>query len=361
MEEEPWTRCGSDDPGNPRPGEPRAPSARPGFLRGRYALSESSLVGRPVAPPPPTPIDRSLAPAPRPAGEGTDLPPAHRSSSPADTTVTYLGHASLLFETGQNVLITDPVFAERIGRFFTKRASPSGFQPETLHGVVGVLVSHAHHDHLDYRSLERIGRAYPLIVPWGLRTALRLRGFSDVRVARVGDKIPLGAWTVTVVPARHFGGRLPFVYTSGHQGYVLEGPSCIYFAGDTGLDEPMCRDIGRRFAIDLAVLPIAGAVFPWFRRNHMNAPDALRAFRALGARRLLPIHFETFPASFEPVGTARRELIDGAVALGLRDAVTILAEGASLTLTDHPPPRVSGSVRPDLPGAGSRWASPGSP
>jgi L-ascorbate metabolism protein UlaG (beta-lactamase superfamily) len=255
-----------------------------------------------------------------------------KSDSVAPTKVTYLGHASLLFESRGETILTDPVFSERIGRYFTKRASPSVFRPEDLRGAVGILVSHAHHDHLDYPSLERVGRTHPVVVPWGLAAPMRWRGFTDVRVLRPWEELVLGAWKVTAVPSRHFGGRLPFLYTSGHQGYVLSGPSCIYFAGDTGLNESMFREIGRRFPLDLAILPIAGAVFPWFRRNHMNADDALLAFRALGARRMLPMHFETFPASFEPAGAPRRRLLKEADRIEMSERVTILPEGASLYL-----------------------------
>jgi len=250
----------------------------------------------------------------------------------SSTKVTYLGHASLLVESGGETIVTDPVFSDRVGRFFTKRTATSEFRAEEIEGIAGVLISHAHHDHLDYRSLARVGRAHPIIVPWGVDTSLRWRGYTDVRVLRPWEEISLGRWRVTAVPSRHFGGRLPFAYTSGYQGYVLSGPSTIYFAGDTGWDEEMFLEIGRRFRISLAILPIAGAVFPWFRRNHMNASDALRAFTALGALQMLPMHYETFPASFEPVHRPRRDLVDGAARSGITERVTLLAHGASLYL-----------------------------
>jgi L-ascorbate metabolism protein UlaG (beta-lactamase superfamily) len=260
----------------------------------------------------------------------------------ADVKVTYLGHASLLLESAGESILTDPVFSSRIGRFFTRRRSPPTFRPAMLRGIVGVLISHAHHDHLDYRSLAAVGKAHPIVVPWGIAGPMRLRGFSDVRVARPWQELTLGHWKVTAVPSRHFGGRLPLVGTSGYQGYVLSGPnSCIYFAGDTGLDAPMFRAIARRFQIGLAILPIAGAVFPWYRRNHMNAEDALRAFGWLGAERMLPIHYETYPVSFEGAGEARRQLLEASANAGLADRVSILAEGESLYLGSGRPSGLS--------------------
>jgi N-acyl-phosphatidylethanolamine-hydrolysing phospholipase D len=248
------------------------------------------------------------------------------------TRVTYLGHASLLVETGGSILATDPVYGSRIGGFFTRRAIPSTFRPQELRGVVGILISHAHHDHLDYPSLAALSRSVPIVVPWGVAPPLRWRGHEDVRVLRRWQRTQLGSWAVTAVPSRHFGGRLPMVGTSGHQGYVLEGSVCIYFAGDTGFDPAMFRAIADRFRIDLAILPIAGAVVPWFRRNHMNAAEALSAFQLLRATQMLPMHFETFPASFEPVGQPRRQLMEGSERLGLTASVKLLAPGASLWL-----------------------------
>jgi L-ascorbate metabolism protein UlaG (beta-lactamase superfamily) len=121
----------------------------------------------------------------------------------------------------------------------------------------------------------------------------------------------------------------------------------------------MFLEIGRRFPLALAILPIAGAVLPWFRRNHMNAEDALVAFRALGAERMLPIHYETFPASFEPAGDARRRLARESARLGVQDRVTILGEGASLSL--EPTGGSASGPRGTRPGARAPLPAPGRP
>jgi L-ascorbate metabolism protein UlaG (beta-lactamase superfamily) len=277
------------------------------------------------------------------------------TADPSPARVTYVGHATLVIESQGTSVVTDPVLGDRIAGLFTKRAQPCDFRPEDLRGSVSVLISHAHHDHLDYPSLRRFGRAVPVVVPWGVRLPMRLRGFRQVHVLRPWEETTLGGWRVTAVPARHFGGRLPLVFTSGYQGYVLSGPVCIYFAGDTGYDEPMFREIRRRFSIDLAVLPIAGALLPRYRRNHMNAPEALLAYRALGARQMLPMHYETFPVSLDPAHEARRTLMEGLKELGSDHNVSLLSPGKSLDLVSSASREAGGSD----PAVGSTSSVPG--
>jgi L-ascorbate metabolism protein UlaG (beta-lactamase superfamily) len=266
---------------------------------------------------------------PQPPGPPEDQPTSSRET----TAVTFLGHASFLIESADGTVLTDPVFSDRIGRIFTKRTRPCRFDPGSLSGVAGVLISHAHHDHLDYRSMDRIRPPPPVVAPWGLASSLRRHGFREIHELEPWASTRVGDWQVMAVPSRHFGGRLPLVGTSGHVGYVLSGPSCIYFAGDTGYDEAIFQKIGRKFELDLALLPIAGAVFPWYRRNHMNAVEALQAFQCLGARRMIPMHFGTFPASFEPRERPLHQLRAEADRLGISRQVQILGEGDRLQVS----------------------------
>jgi L-ascorbate metabolism protein UlaG (beta-lactamase superfamily) len=77
----------------------------------------------------------------------------------------------------------------------------------------------------------------------------------------------------------------------------------------------------------------------------MNAPEALRAARVLGAKRMLPIHYDTFSASFEPAGRAGRQLVEESARLGMDAAVTVLPQGGSLYLKSEPPMGPAGPSR----------------
>jgi len=243
--------------------------------------------------------------------------------------VTYIGHASAMFQNERASIVMDPIFSERLATFFSRRLKPLRFDPRDIRNLAGVLISHGHHDHMDIRSLKMLGKGTPIIVPKGVSLPLKLRRFRDVRVLRPWGQADLDGFRVSVVPSHHFGGRPPFYFTAGYQGYVVDGGTSVYFAGDTGFDAQMFREIGGKFTIDLAMLPIGAYHPPSFRKHHMSPEDALEAFRLLGAKRMMPIHFETFNMSWEPIDEPRRRLLARAESLGIKGSVVVLESGES--------------------------------
>lgn len=243
--------------------------------------------------------------------------------------VTYIGHASVLMEHGGRSMIADPVFSKRLATFFTRRLGELRFDPCTIRGLRAILISHGHHDHMDLRSLSALGKEVPVIVPKGASFPLRVRGYRDIRTTAPWQESVLGDATVTTVPAHHFGGRPPFYVGAGFQGYVVSDGAVAYFAGDTGMDAQMFREIGRRFSLDVALLPIGAYHPPSFRKYHMSPEDALEAFRLLGAKKMVPIHFETYSLSMEPLGEPRKRLLAEAERLGVSDKLTVLESGQS--------------------------------
>ena len=64
--------------------------------------------------------------------------------------VTWLGHATVLIETGGARLLTDPVLRDRVAA----PASARSRRPPIRAVLDAVLISHLHHDHLDKPSLR---------------------------------------------------------------------------------------------------------------------------------------------------------------------------------------------------------------
>jgi L-ascorbate metabolism protein UlaG (beta-lactamase superfamily) len=76
-------------------------------------------------------------------------------------------------------------------------------------------------------------------------------------------------------------------------GWVVQTEdSCVYFAGDT-YHRPFMAEIGRRFAIDVALMPVSTFRIPLT----MGEKSAIKAARDLRAETVIPIHFGVQPRS----------------------------------------------------------------
>lgn len=215
--------------------------------------------------------------------------------------VTWLGHATVRLELDGTVLLTDPALRSRLAGLVRHAATPT---VEARQGVDGVLISHAHHDHLDLPSLRLLGRDVPIVVSRGAGTLLARAGFRDVTEMEVGDRARIGQLDITAVPAQHFGRRMPFGPWAVAIGYLVEGSQSVYFAGDTALFAEM-RDIANGRSLDLALLPVGGWG-PRLRGGHLDPPAAAEALTLLNPRRALPVHWGTFwPAGMRWVGASR--------------------------------------------------------
>ncbi len=243
--------------------------------------------------------------------------------------VSYIGHATLLVELAEVRVLTDPALRRRIGPIRRRAPAP---RVEELEPLDALVVSHAHHDHLDPRSLRLLARDCPVIVPRGCGGILRHRGMREVIEVDAGDRIAVGSIFVEALPAVHDGRRYPLGHQRPALGYLLEGPSRVYFAGDTDLFPEMGELAGR---VDVAALPVWG----WGPRvpaGHLDPGRAARAVALIKPRIAVPIHWGTLFA----VGVRRRvdpfapaRAFAGAVArLAPEVEVRVLAPGQRLTL-----------------------------
>jgi L-ascorbate metabolism protein UlaG (beta-lactamase superfamily) len=202
-------------------------------------------------------------------------------------TLTFLGHATMLIELGGTRILTDPVLFERL---LVLRRVASRLDPG-LHGDPdAVLISHLHVDHLHVRSLLRLGRDTRIVMPAGGEGLLRRRGFTRVEGVRPGEAIDVGPVRVTATFADHDGRRPPLGPVAPALGFLLEeGPTRIYFAGDTDVF-PGMADLAPD--LDVAMLPVWGWG-PRLGHGHMNPRRAAEALRLLVPRYAVPIHWGT--------------------------------------------------------------------
>ncbi len=241
--------------------------------------------------------------------------------------ITWIGHSTVLVEMDGVRILTDPVLRARMTHL--RRVAPVG--PQAFRGIDAVLVSHVHFDHLDLPSLERLGRSRPIVVPRGAGALLRRRRFERIVEVEEGDELTIGGLTVLATHAEHQADRGPLGTKAPSLGYVVSGPSRVYFAGDTDLF-PGMAELG---SLDVALVPIWGWG-PAVGEGHLDPRKAAEALRLLRPAVAIPIHWGTYrPVHYlnpawltEPAEQFARAAAELAPAVEIR----ILALGGSTEL-----------------------------
>jgi L-ascorbate metabolism protein UlaG (beta-lactamase superfamily) len=164
-------------------------------------------------------------------------------------------------------------------------------------------------------------------MPWGVGDLARHLGFTRIVEMDWWETFSQRDWKVTFVPSRHWGARMLHDHDRGYGGFVLEHQGRkIYHAGDSAYFEGFA-EIGKKIAPEIALLPI-GAYHPAsFRRVHMGPDEAMKAFKDLRAKIMVPMHFGTFKLSFESLEEPLRWLKEIAAQQKLTARVKILDEG----------------------------------
>jgi L-ascorbate metabolism protein UlaG (beta-lactamase superfamily) len=218
----------------------------------------------------------------------------------------YLGHAAVLLSHGPHRLIIDP---------FLTGNPHAPLAPEAV-DVQHILVSHGHEDHLgDAIPIAR--RTGATIVATHELAALCAGHGVATHAMHVGGAHEFGFGRVKLTIAHHGGGHGPDAarYTGPPVGFLVTlGGRIVYHPGDTGLFYDM-KLIGEMNPIELAFLPIGD-------NYTMGIEDAARAVEFLRPRRVVPMHYGTFPVvDADPQAFAAR--VTGAQVTVLRPGETI--------------------------------------
>lgn len=218
--------------------------------------------------------------------------------------ITLINHATLLIQTANLNLLTDPTWSGSTGPF--GKIGPSRFRHpgvpfDALPPIDAVFVSHSHYDHMDLPTLARLDKTHAPLFIVGLGNAGNLAKVNIDNVieldwwaeTKVGDSL-----TLTMTPARHWSKRTALDTNRTLWGsFVLHDDArpLVFFAGDTGLGNHFRLIRQRLGEVPVALMPIGAYLPRWFMKdNHLSPSDALTATSDLGSDVMIPIHYGTF-------------------------------------------------------------------
>jgi L-ascorbate metabolism protein UlaG (beta-lactamase superfamily) len=251
------------------------------------------------------------------------------------TSVTWWGHSTVWLADSGTTLLTDPLLTDRLWHL-RRRAGPP---PELPGAPDAVLLSHLHADHFHVPSLRALTGTPLLVVPRGAAAFVAEelgRRYADRCVELApGEETAVGGVTVRAVRARHPGDRAPWSRAVAVAlGFVVEGASRIWYAGDTGLFDEMSE----LAPLDLALIPVGGWGPTLHAHEHLDSGTAAEALCRVKASWAVPVHYGTFwpvglgrfrPHMFSAPGEAfARRALDTAPDTRVR----VLAHGETLTI-----------------------------
>jgi len=223
-------------------------------------------------------------------------------------TLAWLGHSTVLLNFFGVTILTDPVLFSRVGirlPGFTigpKRLTAPALEFSDLPHIDVILLSHAHFDHFDLRTLRCFNKSTRVITARATSDLLKRTRLSHITELDWGESKTLSAAAgeikVTAFAVKHWGARTQQDTYRGYNGYLIErNDRRIVFAGDTAMTENFAA-LRRHGPIDIAIMPIS-AYNPWIQ-SHGTPEQAVHMANAAGARFIVPVHHQTFRLSFEP-------------------------------------------------------------
>ncbi len=222
----------------------------------------------------------------------------------------YLGHATfyLTLDNQQRLLIDPFVSHNPLTQVTNKDVTPDY-----------ILCTHGHNDHIaDLKEIAKANDSTVIAIAelasFVEKDGLKAHGMN------IGGSYSFPFGNVKMVYAQHSSsftteeGEL--IYLGQAAGFVVEVENkTLYFAGDTAYFSDM-KLLKEDFDIDWAFVPI-GDNFT------MGIEDAVKCSQAIGAKHIVPIHYNTFPVIAQNPETFKKALPDQVVILSPDESVTI--------------------------------------
>lgn len=223
--------------------------------------------------------------------------------------ITWLGHSSFLIQKAGVNLLTDPVFSDRTSPFSfmgPKRYVPHRMDYSDLPAIHHVVISHNHYDHLDTKAIRQLASQAQFHVPLELKQWFIELGVSEYKIHEYDwwQSQDISGITFKALPSQHWSGRwLTDRFASLWASWLIAFEDYqLWFAGDTGYNQRLFRELGETMTgPNLALIPI-GAYAPrdFMALYHVNPEEAVRIHIDIQAKHSIGMHWGTFPLTAEP-------------------------------------------------------------
>jgi L-ascorbate metabolism protein UlaG (beta-lactamase superfamily) len=232
-----------------------------------------------------------------------------------DAWACWIGHATVLIRMAGKWILTDPVLFDAYGihvlglTLGPRRYTPPALSIDEIPRPDLILLSHAHLDHMDRRTLIELSERYPgqidVITATNTKDVIEDLEWRSLNEMDWGDHVAIDGLEITALQVEHNGWRMPgeACRASGqrrtgrsYNGYHLESShTSIVFGGDTAYTTQF-GNIKRD--VELAIMPIGA--YRDCHAVHCNPEEAHAMVTMMKARRMLPIHHGTFNQQCEP-------------------------------------------------------------
>jgi L-ascorbate metabolism protein UlaG (beta-lactamase superfamily) len=219
--------------------------------------------------------------------------------------VRFLGHACFELSDGDTTVLIDP--------FLTGNPKAAIAAEDAV--ATTILLTHGHGDHIgDTVSIAKRTGA-PVVAIVEIANELGDEG-ADVRDPNLGGTVRFDWGWAKLVPAWHTS-TTPKGTANTPAGLLISfEDTIIYHLGDTSLFSDL-QLVGKRAPIDIALMCIGG-------HYTMDRVDAVDAAALVGAKTVIPCHYNTFP----PIETDA-EAFKSDVESATRSNVVVLDPGQS--------------------------------
>jgi L-ascorbate metabolism protein UlaG (beta-lactamase superfamily) len=209
-----------------------------------------------------------------------------KSEDIIENSIHWVGHATTVINLDGKIIVTDPVMGN-LGHI--KRLVTSDFNLKNLH-IDYLLLTHGHMDHLNYRALRLINKDTIVIIPRGMKTGLKLRGFKNIVLLRAEETYKDADLEIKCIQAKHHGNRYPWIGFRDSNSYLISSKNkSVFFAGDTA-----DTNIYDGLKSDVAIMPVGCYKPDDFLKMHCSPEQSFNMFKRMDCKLMLPIHYKTY-------------------------------------------------------------------